>query len=85
MLRLLEKPHMSREPRPITYRCEWCSILRTELRALGPTPRYCSPECKHEAQNALAAGRVRRMRQRQTEANPIPHWQRRPVGRPRKS
>ena len=47
--------------REVTYICEWCSQKRTELRPPGPLPRYC-PEHKHEAQNALAGGRMRRMR-----------------------
>ncbi len=54
---------MQRPTRPVTYRCEWCGQERTEARAPGPPPRYC-PECKHEAQNALAAGRMRRRRVR---------------------
>ncbi len=57
----------SRHPREVTYRCEWCSMLRTELRPPGPLPRYCSATCKREAQNALASGRMRRMRERKAQ------------------
>ncbi len=67
--------------RPVTYTCEWCSQERTETRYPGPKPRYC-PECKTEAQNALAAGRMRRMRERQEETS---HAAKRLRGRPRKS
>ena len=67
--------------RPVTYTCEWCNTERTDMRYPSPTPRYC-PECKAEAQTALAAGRMRRMRERQAEANLAP---RRPRGRPRGS
>ena len=66
--------------RPITYTCEWCSAERTEMRYPGPKPRYC-PECKTEAQNALAAGRMRRMRERQDTASLT---LRKPRGRPHK-
>ncbi len=51
--------------RPITFRCEWCGEEHTQLRYPGPTPRYCSEACKREAQNALAAARMRRRRGRQ--------------------
>lgn len=67
--------------RPVTYRCEWCGGEATELRMPGPTPRY-HPTCKAAAQGAMAYGRVKRMRERQAEANLIP---KRPVGRPQKS
>ncbi len=44
--------------------CEWCSQDYTvEPRGPGQPSRYCSPECKQAAQNALAAGRMRRMRE----------------------
>ena len=66
-------------PRPVTFRCEWCGEESTELRYPGPVPRYHAG-CKHEAQNALAAGRVRRMRAAARDGQI-----RRPVGRPRKA
>ncbi len=48
--------------RPVTYRCEWCGEEKTEERYPGPAPKYCSEACKHEAQNALAAARMRKRR-----------------------
>lgn len=72
---------MPREPRQVTYRCEWCREDRTELRMPGPLPRYCSDACRHEAQNALAAGRMHRKRAR--DAGKDPEFEpRRPRGRP---
>jgi hypothetical protein len=50
--------------RPVTYRCEWCSTDHTEERYPGPKPRYCSEVCKQEAQNTLAAARMRRKRKK---------------------
>ncbi len=50
------------EAREVTYRCEWCGEEKTEDHYPGPTPRYCSDQCKREAQNALAAARMRRRR-----------------------
>ncbi len=47
--------------RPVSYTCERCGQERTEMRYPGPTPKYC-PECKGDAQKALAAARMRRMR-----------------------
>ncbi len=53
--------------RPVTFRCEWCSAEGTEMRLPGPAPRYHA-ECKQEAQNSIAKARMRRMRQRQSQA-----------------
>lgn len=50
--------------RPVIYRCDWCGEEQTEERYPGPTPRYCSAACKREAQNTLAAARMRRHRER---------------------
>ncbi len=69
----------TRPPRPIAFRCEWCSQEVTELHPPGPLPRYCA-EHKAEAQRALNAGRVRRHRERQAEQQPM---LKRPRGRPR--
>jgi hypothetical protein len=49
--------------RPVTFRCEWCSGMSTEMRLPGPPPRYHA-ECKQEAQNSIAKKRVKRMRER---------------------
>ncbi len=44
--------------------CAWCSQDYTvEQHGRGQPSPYCSPECKKLAQNALAAGRMRRMRE----------------------
>jgi hypothetical protein len=48
--------------RPITFRCEWCSLESTEMRLPGPPPRYHA-ECKQEAQNSIAKTRMKRMRE----------------------
>jgi hypothetical protein len=53
--------------RPVTFRCEWCSGVSTEMRLPGPPPRYHA-ECKQEAQNAIAKARMKRMRERQSKA-----------------
>jgi len=58
--------------RAVTYRCEWCSQERTELRYPGPSPRYC-PGCKLQAQNSMAARRMRAMRERM---HPRTGWER---------
>ena len=51
--------------------CEWCSreydVMRT---GRGRPPPYCSEACKHEAQNALAAGRMHRHRVRLAGRDP---------------
>ncbi len=65
--------------RAVTYRCEWCSQERTELRYPGPSPRYCL-ECKQQAQNSMAARRMRQMRER---LRPQTGWER-GRGRPKK-
>jgi hypothetical protein len=44
--------------------CEWCSQdFTVEQPGRGRPSLYCSEACKREAQNALAAGRMRRMRE----------------------
>jgi hypothetical protein len=55
--------------RPVTFRCEWCSTMGTEMRLPGPPPRYHA-ECKQEAQNAIAKGRMKRMREKKTAKLP---------------
>jgi hypothetical protein len=49
--------------RVVTFRCEWCSTMGTEMRLPGPPPRYHA-ECKQEAQNTIAKSRMKRMRER---------------------
>jgi hypothetical protein len=75
----MEKPKRILEPRPITFRCEWCGAESTEMRMPGPTPRYHT-ECKQPAQNSIAASRMRDMRQRKADQNPFAP--KRPRGRP---
>ncbi len=63
--------------------CEWCSREYEPVRSgPGRPPPYCSPECKHEAQNALAAGRMHRRRARLAGRNP--EGARQPRGRPKR-
>jgi hypothetical protein len=54
--------------RLVTFRCEWCSNQGTEMRLPGPPPRYHA-ECKQEAQNAIAKGRMKRMREQRAKEN----------------
>ena len=63
--------------------CEWCSQAYTVPRTgRGRPSPYCSATCKHEAQNALAAGRMHRHRARR--AGRDPDAPRQPRGRPPK-
>ena len=55
-----------RPPRPVTFRCEWCSELRTEDRPPGPAPRYCQ-KCKADAQRSLTMLRTRAWRERHAD------------------
>ncbi len=44
--------------------CEWRSQeFEAAQTGLGRLPPYCPAECRRKAQNALAAGRMRRMRE----------------------
>jgi hypothetical protein len=52
--------------------CEWCSRAYEVIRSgPGRPPPSCSAACKHEAQNALAKGRMARMRARKAEQQPM--------------
>jgi acyl-coenzyme A thioesterase PaaI-like protein len=53
--------------RVVTFRCEWCSAMGTEMRLPGPPPRYHT-ECKQEAQNAIAKSRMKQMRERRAKS-----------------
>jgi hypothetical protein len=65
--------------------CERCSKDFTDTRfGPGRPPPYCSDSCKSEAQNSLAATRMKRMRKRQAEKDTRNWWEKPPVGRPRK-
>lgn len=66
--------------RRVNWRCEWCSAEHEEWRYPGPLPRYCE-ECRRPAQNAMAAGAMRRKRQAEHDA--APYARQRPPGRPR--
>ena len=61
--------------------CEWCSreYEVTRSRSGRPSP-YCSDVYRHEAQNALARGRMERMRKRRSP----PWWEKAKRGRPPK-
>ncbi len=70
----------TREKKPVTFRCEFCSLEVTEAHAPGPMPRYCAA-CYVEAQRSLNRQRVCRHR----EAHDTREWfEKRPPGRPRK-
>ena len=61
--------------------CEWCSREYEGIRSGPGRPSpYCSDDCRREAQNALAKGRMRRMRERQAPA----WWDKPKRGRPPK-
>jgi len=74
----------TRATRPITFTCSWCYREVTEDRAPGPTPQYCLA-CGPEAKQLANTVRVRRHRKRRAEEDATPWWQKRPVGRPRKT
>jgi hypothetical protein len=57
------------QPRLVTFICAWCQVSVTELRAPGPTPRYCSAPCATAAAAAQNRTRVRRHRARQRQAS----------------
>ena len=59
--------------------CEWCSTPFLHTRTgRGRPPTYCSDVCRREAQNALAKGRMQRMRARSAP----PWWEKLKRGRP---
>ena len=52
-------------PSDETRICEWCGNLYTFVRTgRGQPPSYCSDTCRHEAENSIEAGRMRRKRWR---------------------
>ncbi len=61
--------------------CEWCSREYEVVRSGPGRPSpYCSDVCRREAQNALAKGRMQRMRERRAP----PWWEQPKRGRPPK-
>ena len=59
--------------------CDWCSSAYTVARAGPGRPSpYCSDTCRRAAQNALARGRMQRMRARRAP----PWWEQPQRGRP---
>jgi hypothetical protein len=54
--------------RLVTLTCTWCQTVAEVEQFPGPLPRYCSDECREEAQRAGAAERMRRLRQRRLTA-----------------
>ena len=69
----------TRPSRPVTFRCEECSLVVTEDRPPGPVPHYCRA-CYPIAQRAMNAARTKRWRER---TQPRTGWER-PRGRPKK-
>lgn len=55
---------MARDKRPITFTCEYCGEVVTELAGPGQTPHYCAAH-KTEAKAHMSKMRVRAMRARQ--------------------
>jgi hypothetical protein len=48
----------------VTLTCAWCQTVVEVEHFPGPLPRFCSQDCRDEAQRAGAAARMRRLRQR---------------------
>lgn len=70
----------TRQPKEITFYCEWGYHMVTELRMPGPVPSYCQ-EHRKEALALSNTARMRKYRERLAEQSPP----RRGPGRPRKS
>jgi hypothetical protein len=52
------------QARVVTIVCAWCGTQATLEQYPGPTPRYCDPLCRQEAERWASAERMRRMRDR---------------------
>ncbi len=61
----------TREKKPVTFRCEYCSQIVTEPHGPGQLPRYCA-ECYKAAQRSLNRQRVRAHRRRKDGTNNTP-------------
>jgi len=59
-------PSYTREiaTRLVTFTCAWCQTTVQQQRFPGPTPAYCSADCKADAQRGQTRERVRRFRER---------------------
>jgi hypothetical protein len=57
------------QARLVTLTCAWCQTVAEVEHFPGPLPRYCSPDCRDEAQRFGAAERMRRMRHRRLTAS----------------
>ena len=59
-------PSYTREiaTRLVTFTCAWCQTAVQQQRFPGPTPAYCSADCKASAQREQTRERVRRFRER---------------------
>lgn len=53
----------TREKKPVSFRCEYCSEDVTEEHGPGQLPRYCA-KCYPEAQRSLNRQRVKAHRER---------------------
>jgi hypothetical protein len=56
------------QARLVTLTCAWCQTVAEVEQFPGPLPRYCSDDCRQEAQRTGAAERMRRLRQRRLQA-----------------
>ena len=52
----------------VTLTCAWCQTTAEVEHFPGPLPRFCSQDCRDEAQRAGAAARMRRLRQRRLQS-----------------
>ncbi len=62
---------MGRAEKPITFTCEYCGYVVTELYGPGQTPHYCAAH-KAEAKAHMAKMRMRAMRECQKAATTLP-------------
>ena len=56
------------QARLVTLTCAWCQTIAEVEHVPGPLPRYCSQDCRDEAQRAGAAARMHRLRQRRLQS-----------------
>ena len=52
----------------VTLTCAWCQTTAEVEHFPGPLSRFCSQDCRDEAQRAGAAARMRRLRQRRLQS-----------------
>ena len=57
------------QARLVTLTCAWCHARAEVAHFPGPLPRYCSDDCRADAQRCRAAERMRQLRQRRLLAS----------------